>query len=87
MNPQSPVGQVQQTGTGGARAGMGNKTFSKRFSVVAAEGNPLNKKAVSAGLKLGSAKPQHLNVDHIADARQITAAELQETLQLINSYE
>jgi hypothetical protein len=58
---------------------------SKRFSVVACEGNPLA--ASQAGAKMASGKSISLKVENTSDARPITDAELKEQIRRVAAFE
>jgi hypothetical protein len=58
---------------------------SKRFSVVAAEGNPLAQN--QAGAKMASGKMISVKVENISDARPITTDELADAVKKISLFE
>lgn len=66
-------------------AGTMKRRPSKRFSVVAAEGNPLAQ--FQAGAKVASGKAVALKVENLSDARPISETELKAAVAKIQAFE
>ena len=66
-------------------AGTSKRRPSKRFSVIAAEGNPLA--AFTAGAKAASGKAVTIKVENTSDAKLISGAEIVELVARLKTFE